>query len=343
MNSARRVLWGVCALTATIAVGVGGYMAIEGWPFLDSLYMTITTITTVGYREVNPLSDGGRIFTLFLIIVGVGGAFYTLTGIIQYIIEGNLGTTWGRRRMQNRINQLKGHFILCGFGRVGEEIARTFKEEGISFVIIENRPDCIARLENYDYLFLRGDATRDEALKEAGIERARGLVAAVGTDSDNTYITLSARGLQPTLFIEARASDEEAEKKLARAGANRVVSPTSIGARRMAMLALRPTVVDFIDTVTYHRGREMQLENVDVNQNSLLVNLTIKEAHRQTGITTLAIKKKNGQLVPNPADEETEEDGDQLIVIGTKERLEGLEKALEGGKPSPRTTVMEDN
>ena len=331
MHSARRVLWGIGALIATIAIGVIGYMLIEGWSFLDSLYMTITTITTVGYREVYPLSDGGRIFTIFLIIGGVGGAIYTLTGIIQYIIEGNLGTTWWRRRMQNKITNLKGHFILCGFGRVGEEIARTFKEEGIPFVIIENRPECMTRLENTEYLFLQGDATRDEVLKEAGIERARGLVAAVGTDADNTYITLSARGLCPNLFIEARASDEEAEKKLSRAGANRIVSPNSIGARRMAMLAMRPAVVDFIDTVTYGRGRELQLENVDIGQNSQLAGLAIKAARSATDITVLAMKKKSGQLVLNPSDEETIEDGDQLVVIGTKEQLATLEKALEAG------------
>ncbi len=334
MKSARRVLWGVCALVTIIAIGVIGYTTIEGWSLFDSLYMTIITITTVGYAEVQTLTAGGRIFSIFLMFGGVGGALYALSGIIQYIVEGNIGTTWWRRRMKTKIAKLKGHFILCGCGRVGEEIARTFRGEGVPFVIVENSPDCITRLEQTEYIFLQGDATSDEVLKEAGIERARGLVAAVGTDTDNTYITLTARGLCPRLFIEARASSKEAVTKLERAGANRVISPQAIGGRRMAMLALRPAVVDFIDTVTYSRGREMQLENVDISQNSRLIGLTIKAARGETGITVLAIRKKSGKLLPNPSDEETIEDGDQLIVIGTKERLAALEEVLQGSKSS---------
>jgi len=313
---------------AIVAIGVVGYMAIEGWGFLDSLYMTIITITTVGFNEVHVLTSGGRIFSIFLIVGGVGGALYALTGVVQYVVEGNIGTIWERRRMKTKIAQLKGHFILCGFGRVGEEIARRFKEEGAPFVIIENRPEPIARVEQTEYLYLQGDATEDEVLKQAGIERARGLVAAVGTDTDNTYITLSARGLCPDLFIEARASSEEARTKLERAGANRIILPEVIGGRRMAMLALRPAVVDFIDTVAYSRGREMQLENVDIGRNSRLLGLMLKAVRGKTGITTLAIRKKSGTLIPNPVDEETIEEGDQLIVIGTKKQLAALEEAL---------------
>ena len=236
--------------------------------------------------------------------------------------------------MENKITRLKGHFILCGFGKVGEEIVNTFRAEKVPFVIIDNRQGCIARIEQADYLYLEGDATRDEMLKEAGVEQAKGLVAAVGTDTDNTYITLSARGLSPDLFIEARASNEEARTKLKRAGADRVVLPHSIGGRRMAMLALRPAVVNFIDTVIYSRGREMQLEDVDIDQNSRLVGLTIKSTRSETGITVLAIQKQSDVLLPNPPDEEIIEDGDQLIVIGTKQHLATLEETLETNKPS---------
>lgn len=332
MSPTRRLSWGGGALVAIIAAGVVGYTLIEGWSFLDSLYMTVTTITTVGYNEVHPLSTGGRIFSIFLIVGGVGGALYTLTGVIQYIIEGNIGTTWGRQRMKTKIAKLKGHFILCGFGRVGEEIARTFKEEGIPFVIIENRPECVARTEETEYLLLRGDATRDEVLKEAGIEHARGLVATLGTDADNTYITLSARELRPDLFIEARASSEEAEKKLKRAGADRIVSPYSIGARRMAMLAMRPAVVDFIDTITRRRGPELQLENVAISDDSSLVGLTVEEARQCSNTNILAINKKSGKLLANPAGKEKIVSGDSLIIIGTKEQLASLELICEGVK-----------
>lgn len=329
MNPQLRLLWGIYALAAIIVAGTIGYMTIEGWPFLDALYMTIITITTVGYSEIHPLSTGGRIFSIFIIIGGVGGALYAMTSIIGYILEGQFGTTLGRRRMRNRIAKLKGHFILCGYGRVGEEIARTFKAEGVPFVIIDNRPECIARAEQAGYLYLQGDAASDEVLNEAGIKQARGLVSAVGGDVDNTYITLSARQLRPDLFIEARTSSEEAEKKLKRAGADRIISPHRIGGRRMAMLALRPAVVDFIDTVIYRRGRELQMENIVIGNDSPLVGLTVEETRQRTRAAILAISKNSGKLVLNPSREEIIEAGDRLITIGTKEQLATLEDICE--------------
>jgi voltage-gated potassium channel len=332
MNPMRRLLWGICALFLIIIIGVIGYEVIEGWPFLDALYMTVTTITTVGFAEVHPLSFAGRIFTIFLIIGGVGGALYSLTTIMQYILEGQFGITMGRRRMKTKIAKLKGHFILCGYGRVGQEIAQAFSEEGAPFVIIENDEQRAAEAEAEGFLCLFADATSDETLKEAGIERARGLVSAVGNDTDSTYITLSARGLRPDLFIASRCSDIEAENKFRRAGADRVISPHAIGGRRMAMLALRPAVVDFIDTVTYRPGGELQLENADVATGSSLVGQTMEQARSQVGITVLAIRKKSGKLLANPPAEETIEDGDRLIVIGTKQRLAALESIFEGKK-----------
>ncbi|MFC2056094.1 potassium channel family protein [Chloroflexota bacterium] len=332
MSSARRVLWGVCALVGIIAIGVIGYITIEGWSFFDSLYMTVVTITTVGYAEVHPLSTGGRIFSIFLIVGGVGGVLYAVTGIIEYIVEGRFGTTWGRRRMKSKIAKLKGHFILCGFGRVGEEVANTFKEEDVPLVVIDNRLECIARVEQAGYLHVEGDATRDEVLKEAGIEHARGLVAALGADVDNTYITLSARGLRSDLFIEARASSEEVEKKLKRAGADRIVSPQRIGARRMAMLALRPAVVDFIDTVIRRRGLELQMENVAISNSSSLSGQTVDEVRRCSKANVLAISKKSGRLLANPSGEEKISAGDSLIIMGTTEELASLEAICEGVK-----------
>lgn len=328
MNPLRRVLWGAFWLVAVTIIGVLGYEIIEGWNLLDSVYMTVTTITTVGYREVHELSDGGRIFSIFLMIGGVGGALYALSGIVGYVVEGNIGTVWERRKMQNTINSLKGHFILCGYGRVGEEIARTFKSEKVPFVIIENRAECIERLREMEYIYLEGDATRDDVLKSAGIEKARGLIAAVGTDVDNTYITLSARGLCPDLYIEARASDVEAVTKLERSGANRVILPHAIGGRRMALLALRPAVVDFIDNVIYSRGHEMQVESVDAIEESRLIGLSLRTISEDIGITTLAVQKKGQVLKPNPSGDEIVEDGDKLIVIGTRGQLNSLDEAL---------------
>lgn len=334
MNSARRVLLGVYALAAIIITGIIGYMVVEGWSFVDALFMTIITITTVGYGEVHPLSTGGRIFSIFLIIGGVGGSLYTLTGIIEYILAGHIGTTLWRRRMRAKIANLKGHFILCGLGRVGEEIARTFHEEGAPFVVIDNRQDCIARAEQAGYFYVEGDATSDEVLREAGIEHARGLVAAVGSDAENTYITLSARGLRPDLFIEARASGQEAVKKLERAGANRIVSPNNIGARRMAMLALRPAVVDFIDNVSQRSGPDLLMENVAISNNSSLAGQTMAAFRQCSKANILAVSKKSGELIANPPDEEKILPGDSLIIVGTSEQLASLEGICEGVKPN---------
>jgi len=330
MDSLRRLVWSIGALVAIVVIGTIGYEVIEGWSFLDSIYMTITTITTVGFREVHPLSDAGRIFSIFLIIGGVGGALYVLTSIMGYILEGQFGITMGRRRMKNRVARLKNHFILCGYGRVGQAIAQAFNEEKVPFVIIAKDEEHIAKANKEGYLCLFGDATSDEVLREAGIERAHGLVSAVGTDTDNTFITLSARQLHPDLFIEARSSSPESEGKLRRAGADRVISPHAIGGRRMAMLALRPAVVDFIDTVAYGRGRELELENVDVAGGSPLIGQTMEQARSKDGITVLAMRKKNGKLVANPPGAEIIEDGDRLIVIGTKGRLAALESLFEG-------------
>jgi voltage-gated potassium channel len=264
----------------------------------------------------------------------VGGALYALVGIMQYVVEGQFGTTLARRRMDNRISQLREHFVLCGYGRVGEEIARGFAEEGVPFVIIDNNAVSLERLASSGYLYVAGDATKDEVLARVGIDRARGLVAAAGTDADNTYIVLSARGLRPDLFIEARASDTQAEAKLKRAGADRVVSPHHIGGRRMAMLALRPAVVDFIDTVTRGAGRKMLMESVDVSRDSRLVNARMKDVRHDTGITILADWKKDGSFLPNPGDEERVSEGDRLVVVGSAKSLEQLERAagLRNGK-----------
>jgi voltage-gated potassium channel len=231
--------------------------------------------------------------------------------------------------MKNRIAKLKEHFIICGYGRVGQEIAGVFVEEKVPFVIIDKDPDSIADVEKDGLLYLLADATSDEALKEAGIERARGLVVAVASDADSTYITLSARQLRPDLFIEARISSSEAETKLKKAGADRSIDPHSIGARRMAMLALRPAVIDFIDTVTRRRGQELQLENIAVNDSSSLVGLKVTDVRQRSRASILAISKKSGKMLANPSGEEVIEAGDRLIAMGAEEQLLALEKICE--------------
>jgi voltage-gated potassium channel len=209
MEPQKRLRRGVIILASIIAAGTIGYMLIEGWSPSDAIYMTLITISTVGYGEVHPLSEAGRIFTIFLIVGGVSGALFVFSAIVEHALAGRFGVARRRRQMKAKIVNLKDHFILCGYGRVGEDIARTFSEEGVPFVIIDSRPDNIKQAEEQGYLSLLGDATSDKVLLEAGIERARALVAAIGSDADNTYIVLSARGLRPDLFIEARASGRE--------------------------------------------------------------------------------------------------------------------------------------
>ena len=329
MSPRPRLLRGICALIGIIVAGVIGYVVIEGWSFIDALYMTIITITTVGYTEVHPLTSGGQIFSIFLIVGGVGSALYVLSLVVEYIIEGHLGIILGRRRMQKSIEKLKGHFILCGYGRIGREIGHIFAEEGTPFVVIDKDMESIANAEKDGRLYLVTDATDDQGLKEAGIERARGLVIAVANEADCLYITVSARGLRPDLFIEARASSSAVEAKLKKAGADRVMSPYTLGARRMAELALRPAVVDFIDTVIRRRGREWQLENIAVGNDSALVGQTVEETRHRTRAAILAIDRKRGKLLANPSGEVTIESGDRLITLGTRQQLTVLEEICE--------------
>jgi voltage-gated potassium channel len=322
----QRFLRVIGALFLVVATGVIGYMAIEGWSFLDALYMTITTISTVGYKEIHELSTAGMIFSIVLIIGGVGVLFYTLTTVAQYLLEGQLANILGRRRMKEKISKLKGHIILCGYGQVGREVARVFKGEGTPFIVVDLDQEALAKAASDGYLYLQGNATSDAVLQEAGIHQARGLVAALGSDADNVYVTLSARGLRPDLFIVARGCADESESKLTRAGADRTISPHRLGGRHMAMLALRPLVVDFLDTAVHSRDHELVLEELKVGSSSPLAGVTIKEGQQYSGGTAiLAVKKRDGSLLTHPSPETLLELGDELVIIGTREQLRALE------------------
>jgi voltage-gated potassium channel len=319
-----RLVWGGGALFSIVALGTLGYVLIEGWTPLEALYMTVITITTVGFAEVHPLSSGGRIFSIVLALGGVSGAFYLLTNLTGYIVEARLSINPRRRRMESKIDKIKDHFIICGFGRVGREIAATFQDEKVDFVVIEPQPEAFDRAEGGGYLVVRGDATEDETLLSAGIARARGLVAAVGDDATNTFIVLTAHQIRPDIFIEARATSPGAEAKLKRAGAKRVVSPHRIGGRRMAMTAIRPGVVDFFDKVAWSRGREFGLENLLVAEGSSLIERPVGDLRRETKISVLAVTGSGGRLTANPAGDHIIKQGDHLVVMGTDEQLKAL-------------------
>jgi voltage-gated potassium channel len=326
MKTWRRVLLLVAALLAVLAAGVVGYMVIEGWSLLDAVYMTVTTLTTVGYREVRELSDTGRIFTIGLIVLGVGVMLYGLTTMVQYFIEVQWANLFGGRRMKDRISRLKDHIILCGYGEVGIEVARTLDKEGTPFVAVDTDQQALAKAITNGHLYIHGDATRDETLSEAGIQRARGLVATAGNDAANIFITLSAKGLRRDIFVVARADAQEAESKLKRAGADRVIFPLALAGRRLAMLALRPLLVDFIDTTMHSRDRALILEDIKVGQGSPVAGLTLKEGRNCCGgAVFLAVKKRDGNLLTNPPQETLLELGDELVVVGTRQQLRSLE------------------
>jgi len=331
MGSRQRLLTIIYALIIILCAGIIGYTLIEGWSLLDSLYMTVITLSTVGYQEVRELSEAGRIFSIVLIIFGVGAMFYTLTTVVQYILEGNLANIWGRRRMKDKIAKLKNHVILCGYGLVGREVAKVFKDEGVPLVIVEQDPEALALAAESEYLCIQGNANSDEILEEAGIRRARALVAALGTDAENVYVTLSARQKRADLFIVARASTTESEPKLLQAGANRTMSPYGIGGRRLAMLTLRPVVVDFVDTTLTSRRGELMLENIKISQGSPVCGKNIGEGRQYAGgASILAVRKKRGgRVVTNPPNDITLEEEDELVVLGTREQLRSLEGAVE--------------
>ena len=259
---------GLMVLAAIFAVvviiGTVGYVLIEGWGLLDSLYMTVTTIFTVGFGEVHPLSRAGSVFTLLLIIGGVGTILYGIGAMVEFVVGGQLSGVFRRRVVKRQVDRLEGHYIICGYGRVGESVARQFAAHEAKFVVVDNDPESLARAEADGFLVVRGDAATDEVLEAAGITRAKGLVAAVGSDAGNIFVTLSARVLNPGLLIVARAGSEDTVSKLERAGADQVVSPYGIGGKRMATLMLKPLVSDYLEVVTGGGELEFRVEEFEL-------------------------------------------------------------------------------
>ena len=321
----KRLIFALIFITCVVIAGSAGYMLIEGWSCLDSLYMTVITIASVGYKEIHDLSPNGRIFTIILIISGVGSVTYALTTIAKIVVEGEIQEIFGRKRLEKKIKELKNHYIVCGYGRMGRIICRELKEKDIKFVVIEKEPDTFESGE--ETLVLKGDATKDENLKEAGIEKAKGLISVLPTDAENLFVVLSARELNPKLFIVARAGEEGSEQKLLRAGADRVVSPYHIGGLRIAHTVLKPAVVDFIEFATKSGNIDLQMEEITVQNNSKLAGLTLDECGigRDLGIIVVAIKKASGDMKFNPTFRTAIKAGDTLIALGEIPKLKTLE------------------
>ena len=327
MHSTRNLKLAIFAVCAVGSIGTLGYMLIEGWSILDSVYMTVLTLATVGFREVNPLSQAGLIFTIFLMIFGIGIIAYSIGVFAQFMVEGQLQKVLGRRQLEKKIAKLSGHYIICGFGRIGSIICRELNERPLPFVVIEQNGDFCEKIADEGYLYIQGNATEDDVLLAAGIERARGLITVVTSDTENVYITLTARGLSPDLFILSRAGDEGSEKKLSRAGASKVISPYNIGASRMAQAILRPAVMDFIEIATAGQNLELQLEEILVTGNSRLAGLSLEQTgvRREFGLIIVGIRSGSAPMLFNPPAETVITAGDILIALGPQPSIVKLE------------------
>jgi voltage-gated potassium channel len=314
-------------LLLVIAGGTAGYELIEGWSAWDALYMTVITVTTVGYREVHPLSRVGEGFTIVLLIGGVGTALYTFTLLATLVVEGGLHLRMEQRRTRRMIDDLEDHFIICGFGRIGSVVADEFRREGTPFVIVERDPERVHEVIAAGMLAVEADASREEVLRRLGIERARGLIAAVGTDAENVYAILTARVLAPNLFIVARAETDDAERKLLRAGASRVLSPYHIGAVQMAQTALRPAVVDFVQLATSSGNLELAMEQIKIAPGSELADRSLVEANlrQRFSVIVVGIQRGGGLMEFNPSADALMRPGDDLVVLGRPASLKELE------------------
>ena len=314
------------ALAVLTLAGMAGFHYIEGWPWFDGFYMIVTTFSTIGYQEVHPLSHAGRVFNVVLILAGVSLVFLGIGSLTQALLEFSLRKFFGRRKMEREIDRLTDHYVICGAGRVGRSAARELARKPAPFVIIENNEAKAARFAG-DWLMLVGDATQEQTLRQVHIERARGLVAATTTDATNLYIVLTARGLNPRLQIIARASEEDAEKHLLKAGADSVVSPYLFAGQRIAQSFLRPHVVSFLDTATTHLGMDLEIGEIQITPSSQFAGKTVggSRIRQDRGLIILAIKREQGMRF-NPEPDDVIQAGDCLIAMGQPSQLRQLEQ-----------------
>jgi len=321
------------ALAVAILFGTVGFYLIEGWSLADSLYVTVQTLTTVGYGDVPPRSSNGRLFAVVVMLIGAGGVALAVSTIVQSVVQSELVATFGQRRRSRRVHKLHHHYIICGSGRVGSHLVRDLVSANESFVVIEQDQARAAEFSQKGINVLVSDATLEVTLREARVEHARGLAACLPDDADNVYVVLTARDLNPDLRIVARAAEEQAESKLLRAGANHVVAPTIIGGHRMALALTKPAVSEFMDSIT---ASELGLgfEQVEVDATSSLVGKDLRATpiRSELDIVIVSIRRQSGEMIFNPAGDSQIDSGDILIAIGRGESLMALNKLARGGQ-----------
>jgi voltage-gated potassium channel len=330
-NNRASLRIGLIAVLCAIGLGTVAFHRLEGWSILDSLYVTAQTVTTVGFGDLTPRTIWGRTFATIFMMVGVGIVLYALTTAVQSIVQSEMVATFGRRRLSRKMSKLRNHFIICGAGRVGSHLVRSLKGSDETFIVIESNPQKVSELLDLGIAVLVRDATLEESLLEAGVENAKGLAACLPNDSDNVYVVLTARDLNPNIHIVARAAEEQAETKLIRAGANRVVAPTIIGGHRMAMALTKPAVGDFLDSMTANQ-LDLGFEQLEVEPVSSFVGRRLSETNirSQLNIVIVSIRRVNGEIVFNPNADAVIQAGDMLIAIGSAESLARLTALARG-------------
>ncbi len=325
-----RIGYIAASLLGITIVGTAGYTLIEGWSLVESFYMTMITVTTVGFNEVRELSTAGRMFTVALIVVGVGLVFYGIAIIAEVRFEERVRQIFGRRKLVKELDKLENHHIICGYGRIGSTVAAEYARESLPHVIIENDASIAAHLDQEGRLVLLGDATLDETLIEAHVEKAKSLVCALATDAENVFVTLSARALNPDLFILSRAALESSIGKMEAAGANHVVSPYIMGGMRIAQSVLRPKLAGFLDEVIGHATTDLDFDEVTVPEGSDLVGMALRESKisQETGVYLLSIRHNSGEMRFNPGADFEIQAGDHLYALGTPEQVESLRRRI---------------
>lgn len=316
-----------------VFIGTLGYHIIEGWPLLDCFYMTVITIFTVGFREVRDLHVSGQIFTVFVIFGGVGTALYAFTKVAEIIYEGGAARFWRRTRMRKKMEHLKDHYIICGHGRMGRIVRERLEEEGSSFVVIDNDEKKLSPfIQNSSFPIIIGDATQEEVILKAGIKTAKAVAALLPSDADNLYLVLTVRLINPSIFVLAKALEEEAEKKILQVGASRIVSPYKWSGLKIAQALIRPAVVDFMDLIVRRKELSLYMEEMVVKKKSKIRGKTLVESdiRKKANVIVIAVKKPGEDIVFNPSSEIKFETGDILLVLGDKEAIHQFEKSFMG-------------
>jgi len=327
MSYRHRIGIALVILAIVLLAGTAGFHIIEGWSWFDGFYMTLTTMTSIGYGEIHPLTHAGRVFNSFLIVCAITAVGFAIATISQALLEFEFGKAIGRRRMERELSKLSGHYIICGAGRVGRTVARQLRARDQSVVMIERDPARARWAEEEKIPVVIGNASAEDNLRKAHIDTAQGFVSAVASDAENIYIVLTARGLRPDLKILARASEEEATSKLLRAGASQVLSPYHFIGHRMAQLLLRPNVLDFVDAAFGRGHLDFEIGELNISGTSNLVGKRLgdSEIPRQAGVIVLALRNSDGKMIFNPPPESVIQVDDCLIVIGGDEQLRRLE------------------